>query len=314
MGSTPNTWNESNAATEAHSLVIEELADQHGPLSIHYQKRGEGLCPSYTTPLLSVFMPRCASNFEVRLPIERHARTLDAYSLAVIPSDTRFQVFGNTAISDAVTFTVSKAIVDSTAALYGIDIGQRFANLRSVAILTRTNWLNEVMHRYVYERTVSKNSDNNATRFLEQEIVKEVYYRLDEQALLDKSRFDLDNLATDLRSPLLRAAMAFVDANLFRDIAVADIARQVGVSESTVLREFQTRLERSPSSYIVERRLEESMILIKSQRYSIGQVSDIVGYENVSAFSAAFKKKFGATPSQVVTKNPKDAMSVKASK
>lgn len=308
MESAPATTSGSDTVSETHSIVIEELSAQSGPLSIQYEKRGEGLCPTHTAPLLSVFMPRCASNFEVRLPIDRHARILDAYSLAVIPSGTTFQVFGNTAISDAVLFSVSSDLIDSTAALYRVDIAQRFANLRSVAILTRTNWLNEVMHRYVYERVVSKNSDNNATRFLEQEIVKEVYYRLDEYAILDKSRFDLDDRATDLRSPLLRAAMAFIDANLFRDITVADIARHVGVSESTALREFQTRLERSPSSYIVDRRLEEAMILIKSQRYSVGQVSDIVGYENISAFSAAFKKKFGATPSQVVIRNPKETM------
>lgn len=46
------------------------------------------------------------------------------------------------------------------------------------------------------------------------------------------------------------------------------------------------------------------MILIKGQRYSVSQVSDIVGYENVSAFSAAFKKRFALTPSQVIVKDP----------
>jgi AraC-like DNA-binding protein len=46
------------------------------------------------------------------------------------------------------------------------------------------------------------------------------------------------------------------------------------------------------------------MLLLKGQTYSISQISDIVGYENVSAFSAAFKKHFGVTPSQVIVKDP----------
>jgi AraC-like DNA-binding protein len=52
-----------------------------------------------------------------------------------------------------------------------------------------------------------------------------------------------------------------------------------------------------------DRRLEEAMSLIKSLRYSVGQVSDILGYENPSAFSAAFKKQFGISPSDVVAKS-----------
>ena len=160
------------------------------------------------------------------------------------------------------------------------------------------------MHRYVYERVVSRKQDNDATRFLEKELVKEIYYRIEEYAVRDKSRFDLDGKATDLRSPLLRAAMGFIEGNLFRDISIADICRKVDASESTILREFQNRLGKAPTTYIAERRLEEAMILIKGQRYSVSQVSDIVGYENVSAFSAAFKKRFGLTPSQVIVKDP----------
>jgi AraC-like DNA-binding protein len=290
------------------SLVLEEFTDDKSPMHLVYQKRGEGLCPLQTSDHPMFFFPRCASTFDIRQPTDKNARQLDAFMFAVVPPNTPFQVYGNTAISDSVLFKATPELVRDTGNAYGVEVAQRFSSLKSATIMTRTNWLNEIMHRYVYERAISQNLNNAATRFLEQEIVKEVFYRLEEFAILDKNRFDLDTLAIDHRSPLLRAAMAYVDANLFRDITVTDIARHVGTSESTVLREFQTRLDRSPTTYIVSRRLEEAMILVKSKRYSVSQVSDIVGYENVSAFSAAFKKCFGLTPSQVITKDPRSVV------
>jgi AraC-like DNA-binding protein len=285
------------------TVVIEELVEADGPLGIDYRKVGEGVQAAGTSERFTLYFPRCSSAFEVLAPKEGRGRSLDAYVLAIIPPRVAFQVRGVTSVADAVHFFPSGELVEEVGSTYGIDVRRRLAELGGVTILPRTNWLNEVMHRYVYERVVARERTNLACRFLEQEIVKEVYYRLEDYARLDTSRFDLDKGAMDLRGPTLRAAMDFIEANLFRDLAVGDIAASTGISESTLLREFRTRLKKSPQAYVVDRRLEEAAALLKGQRYSVSQVSDIVGYENVSSFSAAFKKKFAISPSQVVTKD-----------
>jgi len=46
-----------------------------------------------------------------------------------------------------------------------------------------------------------------------------------------------------------------------------------------------------------ERRLEEASLLIHTGRYAVSHVARIVGYENVSAFTQAFKRKYGVLPS-----------------
>jgi AraC-like DNA-binding protein len=286
------------------SLVIEEFNNPSGLMPICYQKRAEGLWPLVSFANPSFFFARCASSFEIRSPVDASGRVLDAYSIAIIAPNIPVQFYGNSAISDGVYLSASNQLIQEVCERYSIDFMTRLQTISSLAILPRTNWLNEIMHRYVYERVDSNNQDNIATRFLEQEIVKEIHYRIGDYAVRDKSRFDLDGKATDLRNPTLRAAMTFIESHLFRDITVEDISKKIGISESTLLREFQARLGKSPTAYIIDRRLEEAMILIKSQRYAIGQVSDIVGYENLSAFSAAFKKKFGLTPSQVAVKDP----------
>lgn len=146
----------------------------------------------------------------MRTPSDRHGRILDAYSVAIIPSQQRVELLGQTAISDGVYFCTTAALIAEVNTEYVIDFEKQMASVKSLAILPRTNWLNEIMHRYVYERVVSRKQGNDATRFLEKELVKEIYYRIEEYTVRDKSRFDLDSKATDLRSPMLRAAMEFI--------------------------------------------------------------------------------------------------------
>jgi AraC-like DNA-binding protein len=286
------------------SLLLEEFIDLSGDLQISYQKRAAGFWSPLDFSEPAFFMPRCASVFAMR---EKGASTeikIDSYMVAIVLPGSNIECYGNSSVSDGVLFSPRKELIQKTASTFGLTIDFGKLVHKPVTTLSRTNWLNEIMHRYVYERVIARRSDSIATRFLEQEIVKEFYFRVIEHNELKKSRFDIDMRATDLRSPLLREAMTFIEANIFRDISIEDIVRKTGVSESTLLREFKERLGTSPSVYITVRRLEEAMLLLKGQTYSISQISDIVGYENVSAFSAAFKKHFGVTPSQVIVKDP----------
>ena len=47
------------------------------------------------------------------------------------------------------------------------------------------------------------------------------------------------------------------------------------------------------------RRLDESLLLLKSKRYAVGEVATMVGYKNFAAFSQAFRARFGVKPSDV---------------
>ena len=75
--------------------------------------------------------------FTIRQPTEHHARTLDAYTFAVIPENTPFQVYGVSAISDSVIFSALPALVTEVAIAYKIDILQRFSALRSVTLMSQ---------------------------------------------------------------------------------------------------------------------------------------------------------------------------------
>ena len=46
--------------------------------------------------------------------------------------------------------------------------------------------------------------------------------------------------------------------------------------------------------------MEKAELLLREGKLSIGEVANLMGYSNLSYFSAAFKRQFGITPSQCI--------------
>lgn len=177
---------------------------------------------------------------------------------------------------------------------FGLD-SARFADWRSVPqSLPRTVWVDEVAQRYLFERQVCGGGDNDATRFLETEIVKESYYLLRDR---DEGS-ERGSLVQEHSAPLQRA-LAHIEANLFDSASVDALARAAGASQSTLLRTFKRELGCTPSAYWRMRRLDEALVLLQRADRSIAEVASLVGYRHASAFAHAFQLRFGLPPSSV---------------
>jgi AraC-like DNA-binding protein len=96
--------------------------------------------------------------------------------------------------------------------------------------------------------------------------------------------------------PVLAGAMAWTRENL--DTAtVAVVARQVGLSERSLRRRFDSGLGMSWRCYLVQARLLRAMALLAEPRPSVLQVATTVGFESASSFNRAFRQWTGETPS-----------------
>jgi AraC-like DNA-binding protein len=96
--------------------------------------------------------------------------------------------------------------------------------------------------------------------------------------------------------PVVAAAIAYTREHL-GSVTAAEVGRAVGVSERTLRRRFESTLQLSWRSYLVQARILRALALLAEPGPSVLDVSTAVGFDNVSAFSRAFAQHCGETPS-----------------
>lgn len=79
---------------------------------------------------------------------------------------------------------------------------------------------------------------------------------------------------------------------------VESLAREVGMSRSRFSDRFTDLMSISPMAYLAEWRLQKALTLLDDLRISVQHVSNKVGYQSPAAFTRAFSKRFGESPSQ----------------
>ncbi len=89
-------------------------------------------------------------------------------------------------------------------------------------------------------------------------------------------------------------------ANLRNDIELARIARDTGMSVSTLQRVFKRTFGRTVFEFVRERRLELARISLRCGEVTVGEAAYLAGYNSASNFSTAFRQAFGYPPSHCV--------------
>lgn len=90
--------------------------------------------------------------------------------------------------------------------------------------------------------------------------------------------------------------MLFIDNHLFEDLSLERIAKHAALSEATVVRMFKREMETTPVKFVRSRRLDEARMLLQAKRYSASELAALLGYNDLAAFSVAFKRAFGTPP------------------
>ncbi len=96
----------------------------------------------------------------------------------------------------------------------------------------------------------------------------------------------------------LSRAVKIIQDSAAHDIALEDIAREAGMSRSSLAEQFKSTLGCSPISYLTKWRMFTACDLLQDTYYSIGEVAQRVGYDSDIAFARAFKRELGASPTE----------------
>lgn len=90
----------------------------------------------------------------------------------------------------------------------------------------------------------------------------------------------------------------FMNLHYKENLSIEQYAFLIGLSLSTFKRRFKKEFDTTPGAWIKEKQLQEAKFLLRTKRQNVSQICFEVGFENLSHFIQAFKKKYGITPKQ----------------
>lgn len=99
-----------------------------------------------------------------------------------------------------------------------------------------------------------------------------------------------------LRDPVLAPALSLLHREPARKWTVAELAAGAAVSRSLLDERFRRVLGRSPIRYLTEWRMHLAEELLATAEIGVGAVARRVGYDSEEAFSRAFKRAHGLSP------------------
>ncbi|HTA77504.1 MAG TPA: AraC family transcriptional regulator [bacterium] len=86
--------------------------------------------------------------------------------------------------------------------------------------------------------------------------------------------------------------------HLEKNWTVESMAACAGMSRSAFAFKFKTIVGQSPLEYLTRWRMHKASALIRQNHTNFSEISHVVGYESESAFTKAFKREMGETPSK----------------
>jgi AraC-like DNA-binding protein len=108
---------------------------------------------------------------------------------------------------------------------------------------------------------------------------------------------DQDPLDLDLpHGEKIRRARTILGMEYANPPPLPELARQLGISETRLKSGFKTMNGTTVMQYCIQKRIEAARFLLKENHHSISEIGDIVGYEDHSAFSRAFRRHCGYSP------------------
>ncbi len=100
---------------------------------------------------------------------------------------------------------------------------------------------------------------------------------------------------------IIKPAIDYIEKNFQSGkIPVTFLAEKCGISEAYLKKLFIRKFGVPPVKYIIQLKINHACDLLRSERYSITQVAEFCGYDNVYFFSRQFKEYVGASPSVFV--------------
>jgi AraC-like DNA-binding protein len=129
--------------------------------------------------------------------------------------------------------------------------------------------------------------------------------KLSEALFVDTLRRYIDSLPelesgwiAAARDPIVGKCLAILHSRVDFPWTLAELAKEVGLSRTTLLERFNRYLSEPPITYLMRWRLQLAARMLNTTPRGIADISADVGYESEAAFNRAFKREFGLPPAR----------------
>jgi len=103
--------------------------------------------------------------------------------------------------------------------------------------------------------------------------------------------------------PFLENVLKTIEENISEPtLNVENLASKVYTSRSNLFKKIKSLTGKSPVTLIREMRMEKAKLLLETEKFSVKEIAEKVGFEDKSYFSKVFKKYYGVSPSQAASK------------
>lgn len=127
----------------------------------------------------------------------------------------------------------------------------------------------------------------------------------------DQSAVENANIS-ELDRKFLKRLYEFIDSNLSNpDLNINLLCQELCMSRTSFYRKVKDLTNLTPYDMLRIFRLNRSAELLRTRKYSLGEIADLTGFSTHSHFSTLFRKHFGMTPSEYQHANAPESYSGK---
>jgi len=97
---------------------------------------------------------------------------------------------------------------------------------------------------------------------------------------------------------LVKTAVQWMQENLDQEFQLEELASRLAVSPRTFIRRFNQATGKPPKQYFQKLRIDEAKRLLESTALSVDDITEKVGYVDVSSFRRLFKREVAISPTE----------------
>lgn len=135
----------------------------------------------------------------------------------------------------------------------------------------------------------------NISNILEnREIIRK---KLQQASINIESKTEDIPMPTNLDNEFMQKVTVLVKENLGKDLTVDTLCAGMNMSRTSFYNKIKALTGMAPNDFIRNIRMQEAAALLKSQRYTVAEVADMMGFADPKYFTDTFKKFYGVPPS-----------------